>query len=145
MATPEVEVFRLSPEVGKCYKHAEYTRKTGRYPNERYFYNGTPKYVGKFVKTLQYGYGDGASIYAVFNDNGVENRVTYSYGGQTSFIEVPCEEPSAENKAKKTAALNEFKVLPSTGTFPGGPNFRNAKNRFSGKTRRNRRLTRHRK
>jgi hypothetical protein len=37
----EIEVFRLSPEVGKCYEHAESTRKTGYFPNERHFTTNT--------------------------------------------------------------------------------------------------------
>ena len=148
MATPgEVEVFRLTPEVGKCYKHAEYTREIGRYPNARYFFMGQPRYVGKFVKELRYGgYGDGQTIIAVFNDNGVENRVNYSYEGRTSFVEVPCQEPSPENKARKGQALGELKSMPPLGdVFPGGKNYHNAKAHFEagiGRSRRNRRSRR---
>lgn len=84
----EIEVYRLTPEVGKYYKTAEYTRKTGRYPNEKYFTTNTPKYVGKFVKTEQYGFGDGAKAYSVFNNNGNLETVAYTYEGTTCFREV---------------------------------------------------------
>ena len=84
----EIEVYRITPEVGKCYETAEYTRKTGKYPNEKYFTMNTPKYVGKFVKTEQYGMGDGAKIFSVFNDNGNLKTVAYTYEGTTCFREV---------------------------------------------------------
>ena len=150
MAAPgEVEVFRLDPEVGKCYKHAEYTRRTGRYPsNERYFFMGEPRHVGVFVRQERYGWGDGGTVIAIFKDGSVENRVNYSYEGRTSFVEVPCG-PSAENKATKAQALGELKSMPPLGNvFPGGKNYHNAKAHFEsgiGRSRRNRRATRRRR
>jgi hypothetical protein len=32
-----MEVYRLTTEIGKKYKHAEYTERKGQYPNEKYF------------------------------------------------------------------------------------------------------------
>lgn len=84
----EIEVYRMTPKVGKYYETAEYTRKTGIYPNEKYFTTNTPKYVGKFVKTEQYGLGDGAKAYSVFNNNGNLETVAYTYEGTTCFREV---------------------------------------------------------
>lgn len=55
----ETEVFRIKPLVNKCYEHAEYTRKEGRYPNERFFTNVPPRYVGEFIRQEHGGYGDG--------------------------------------------------------------------------------------
>jgi len=87
----ETEVFRITPEVGKCYKTAEYTRQTGKYPNYRYYTTNEPKLVGKFIKHYAMGGpGDGARHYSVFNLDGKEITVEYSYGGYTSFIEVKC-------------------------------------------------------
>lgn len=148
MAAPgEVEVFRIDPEVGKCYKHAEHTRRAGRWPNERYFFTGEPRYVGRLLRTERQGYGDGGTVWSIFDNDGVQNRVDYSYEGRTSFVEVPCG-PSAENKARKVQALGELKSMPPLSVFPGGINYHNAKAHFEsgiGRPRRNRRATRRRR
>jgi hypothetical protein len=133
-AEGEVEVFRLSPEVGKCYEHAEYTRSTGGYPSKsaaRYFYMGKPKYVGRFVVTERSGWGDGGNVWSIFNDKGVKNRVDYSYWGKTCFREVECDEgPTEENKAKKAATIRNLNATPPTGIYPGGKNYHRAKANF---------------
>jgi hypothetical protein len=81
----EIEVYRITPQVGKHYETAEYTRKVGKWPNEKYFTTNTPTYVGKFVKTEQFGLGDGAQIFSVFNNNGNLETVAYTYEGTTCF------------------------------------------------------------
>jgi len=91
----DVEVFRITPIVNKCYEHAEYTRREGRWPNERYFTNVPPRYVGEFIRFEQGGWGDGGWRRDFFRDsNGNEVAVNYSYEGRTSFREVPCRPPS---------------------------------------------------
>lgn len=91
----EVQVFRLTPVLNKCYEHAEYTRRQGNYPNERYFTNVPPTYVGKFVRFEQGGYGDNGWRTDFFEDlKGKEVAVNYSYEGRTCFREVPCGPPS---------------------------------------------------
>jgi hypothetical protein len=85
----EIEVYRLSPVVGKAYKTAEWTRKEGGWPNERYYTTNIPRYVGTFIKTVREGgWGDGARIWSLFDDNGKEVRVDYTYEGTTCFIEL---------------------------------------------------------
>jgi hypothetical protein len=87
----EEEVFRVNPVVGTCYDHVEATRRVGRYPHIRYFAPSLNRvYVGRFVREERRGFGDGQQIYAIFVNNGQEQRVQYSYGGDTCFIEVPC-------------------------------------------------------
>jgi hypothetical protein len=87
----ESEVFRLTPEVGRCYEYAESTRKQGKYQNEQYFTTNTPRYVGKFLRTTRGGDRDGEWAFSIFEDNdGKEQRVDYSYEGTTCFREVPC-------------------------------------------------------
>jgi hypothetical protein len=132
MATPgEIEVYRISTVVDKCYKHAEYTRSTGKYPNERYFFKGEPKYVGKKVASYRRGSGDGQEVWDIFNDNGITNRVDYSYLGKTSFIEVPCqEEPTAENRSRKSSMMSNLLATPPMGIYPGGKNYHSAKANF---------------
>ena len=46
----EIEVFRITPEVGeKCYEYAESTRSQGSRPNEKRFTNVQPRYVGRLI------------------------------------------------------------------------------------------------
>lgn len=101
----EIEVFRITPEIGKCYEHVEATREQGRWPNERYFTTNTPRYVGRFIKQVQKGFGDNSSIRDYFQDNnGNEQIVDYSYEGKTCFREVPClpnNVPSLEELSRK--------------------------------------------
>ena len=103
----EIEVFRISPEVGKCYEHVEATRK--EYIGDgksRYFTTNTPRYVGKFIRQERYGSGDGQEVIGIF-DNG---RVEYSYG-YTCFTEVPCreiEEKTEEKPEEKKSWFSRF-------------------------------------
>ena len=85
----EVEVFRLTPVLNRCYEHAEYTRIQGHYPNLRYFVNVPPRYVGEFIRRTGNGFRRD-----YFRDlNGNENAVIHSYEGLTAFREVPCGPP----------------------------------------------------
>ena len=86
----EHEVYRMHPVLGgRYYEHAEFTRIEGKYPNERYFVNTTPTYVGEFIRYKQGGHGDGGWRTDYFRDlNGNENAVNYSYEGRTCFREV---------------------------------------------------------
>jgi hypothetical protein len=90
----ETEVFRITPVVNRCYEHAEYTRKEGRYPNERYFTNIPPRYVGEYIRSEQGGWGDGGWKRDYFRDlDGTMTGIDYSYEGRTSFREAPCRKP----------------------------------------------------
>jgi len=77
----ETEVYRLTPEEGKCYEYAECTRKEGTWPNERYYTTNTLQFVGKFIEHKSEGYRDNAQHWDVF-ENGT---VHYSYSGNTCF------------------------------------------------------------
>jgi hypothetical protein len=108
MAKPgEIEVFRISPSVGKCYQHVEATRSeyVGE-GNHRYFSTNTPTYVGTHVRDEWQGYGDGMSYTSIFNNNGKEVRVDYSYAGFTCFIKVPCILGGGA-KSRKSRKLNK--------------------------------------
>ena len=103
MARPEMEIFRISPEEGKCYEHIEATRSQYiRGGNRRYFSTNQPRYVGKFIREERSGYGDGGQVWAIFNDNGTENRVEYSYEGNTCFIEAPCKGAQGGKRTRKS-------------------------------------------
>ena len=85
------EVFRLTPEVGHCYEYAEATRKQGKNPNVQYFTTNPLRYVGGFVRSVRGGNSEYGGFCAYFLDNhGKEQRVDYSYDGNTCFREVPC-------------------------------------------------------
>jgi hypothetical protein len=84
----ETEVFRISPQVGKYYKTAIYTRSVGMWPNEKFYTTNPVRYVGKLVENCTRGLGDGAEHWSIFDDNGTIHRVDYTYEGTTSFVEV---------------------------------------------------------
>ena len=130
---PEVEVFRLTPEVGKFYYTAEYTKKVGTYPNYQYYTTNPLRYVGKFLRTERYGSGDGMTATSFFDDKGTINRVVYTYEGTTSFVEL--QGPSNENKAKKAQMTTELKSLPPMNQppYPGGTNYHSAHLNFQSK------------
>ena len=96
----EVEVFRITPEVGKCYEHIEATRsvEAKQGPDHRYFSTKQRSYVGKFVKNVKEGSGNGIEHFAIFDDNGKENKIQYSYKGFTCFIEVECKTGGGKRK-----------------------------------------------
>ena len=84
----KIEVFRLTPEVGKCYSTAEFTEKVGRYPNIELYYTTYPlRYVGRYLRTERYGSGDGMTATSFFDNNGIINMVEYTYEGTTCFVE----------------------------------------------------------
>ena len=80
----EIEVFRLTPIVGKTYEYAECTRIEGKYPNERYFTTNKLILVGEFIKHESIGYRDNAQHWGVFE----KTTVHYSYEGKTCFREM---------------------------------------------------------
>ena len=117
-AQGEIEVFRIIPEEGLCYQHIEATRS--QYMGggiRRYFSTNQPVYVGRFVRSERWGHGDGGGAADIFNDNGTENRVNYSYEGNTCFIQVPCR-LDVSSKARNQALRNVYEK--GTGT-PAGP------------------------
>lgn len=82
------EIYRLTPVVGKIYETAEYTKREGKYPKERYFTDKPLIMAGKFIKHVKTGYGDYAKHYDIFDLNGKEKIVNYTYEGTTCFKEV---------------------------------------------------------
>jgi hypothetical protein len=96
----EVEVFRITPEVGKCYEHIEATRTLNiRGGDRKYYSENQPAYVGKFLRHERYGAGNGMETFAFFDDNGKENKVEYSFEGNTCFIEVKCKSGGGMRKS----------------------------------------------
>ena len=85
----EVEVYRLSPEEGKYYKTATYTRKTGLYrlKNEKYYTTNPLKYVGLFIRTKCVANDGCGEVWSIFDNNGEEVKVQHTYEGTTCFVE----------------------------------------------------------
>ena len=92
----EVQVFRDTPEVGKCYFYAEATRTF--YKNEISYAFTTNKltYVGKFIGQSSSGWGDGKQTFAYFERNNQQIKISYSYEGNTSFLETTCRTYTAD-------------------------------------------------
>ena len=85
----EIEVFRLTPEIGKYYETALVTRKEGRYPNNKYYTTGHLRYVGEFIMQMRCGFGDGVQVVDIFeNQYNVKVNVYYTYEGTTAYREV---------------------------------------------------------
>ena len=94
----EIEVFRLTPEIGKYYETALITRKEGRYPNNKYYTTGHLRYVGEFIMQMRCGFGDGVQVIDIFeNQYNVKVNVYYTYEGTTAYREV---EPLLTKKQK---------------------------------------------
>ena len=85
----EKQVFRISPQENKAYETAPYTRKIGKYPNEKYYTTNPLTYIGIMIKHVTFGHGDASYGYALFSKNGIEEKVEYTYEGTTCFREVP--------------------------------------------------------
>jgi hypothetical protein len=84
--TEKMEVFRITPEVGKCYYTVEATESQylGN-GNFKYFTTNSYIFCGKYLRTERYGFGDGQEVVSIFEKDGKEFRVEYSYEGFTCF------------------------------------------------------------
>jgi hypothetical protein len=86
----ELVVVRL-PIEGKYYEATTWDRKDGHWSAEKHYTNETTKreYVGKYLRHIQQGYGDGADHWAVFLRDGKEIEIEYDYEGKLAWYEVP--------------------------------------------------------
>jgi len=81
----EVEVFRLTKfDTNKCYAFALKSRTLGKYPNEKHYTTNKLEYLGKYVYSERWGYGDcggGAEIFE--GADGKQKKIVYDYEGNT--------------------------------------------------------------
>jgi hypothetical protein len=84
----EIQIYRLTPEKGKYYMYAEYTRSEGNWPHEKYYTTNSLRYVGEFKWNITTGYRDNASCIGIFHNNGEEDNVTYSQNGIKSYEQI---------------------------------------------------------
>lgn len=119
----EQQVFRITPEVGKCYEHIEATRSVYMGNGERaYFSTNQPVYVGKYLRGVRVGgYGDGAENFAIFQNP--EEEKTIRISDNTCFIEVPCKlDVDVLSKARDQAVRNVYEKATGMSAAPGtGP------------------------
>jgi hypothetical protein len=97
----EIQVYRISPELGKHYWHAESTR---RYNDDIHFTTNDLKYVGMFVRKESLGGHGDNQLFAYFNNNGLEEKIQYSFN--TCFIET---DPVLDIKEEKSK-IKEGKI-----------------------------------
>lgn len=111
-----MEVYRINPEPGKYYETVEYTRKEGKWPDEKYYTIIKPLYVGKYLNKTEGGYGDNKIIcHHFYNDiKDCNNNVYLNYEGTTSFLEVDCR--SLKNRLRVLALSKMIKtnLLPTS-------------------------------
>ena len=119
----EQQVFKIILEVGKCYEHIEATRYVymgGE--NRTYFSTNQPVYVGKYLRDVRVGgYGDGAEIFAIFQNPEEEKTIRISVN--TCFVEVPCKlDVDISSKARDQAVRNIYEKATGESAAPGtGP------------------------
>jgi len=103
----ECEVFRMTPIEGKYYKTTTYTRKN----NNKYYSTNELHYVGKYIRHASCGYHDSAEHYAIFDNNGVEKIVHYTYEGTTCFIEVDVKIINSKLKEELIQTINNKSII----------------------------------
>jgi hypothetical protein len=110
----ELQVFKITPEVGKCYEHIEATRSVYMGGGNRtYFSTNQPVYVGKYLSFLRIGgYGDGAENFAIFQNGEIRMST------DTCFIEVPCKLDQAVHIISEKA--RDESAAPGTGPANAG-------------------------
>lgn len=86
----ETEIYRISTfNKDKYYEFALKTREVGTYPNTKYYTTNTLLYLGKHIKSEEWGFHDGHGGAETFVDEtGKNTRIIYDYEGQTCFREV---------------------------------------------------------
>ena len=105
----KIEVFRMTPIEGKYYKTTTFTE----IKNNKYWSTNELVYVGKYLRHASYGFRDSAEHYAIFDKNGSEIIVHYTYEGTTCFVEVEREykEIILEIKKELLKTINNKQVL----------------------------------
>jgi len=83
-----------------------------------------PVYLGKYVKSVWMGTGDGRGRYDYFNKSGEQVVNSLLYDGTTRYRKVSCLEPTQENKNRKSLTIRELNSL------PGGTNYRRAQDEW---------------
>ena len=93
----EIEIFRITPTVGKHYYAILATRTYwdknipapwGGKGNHRYFAKETDKrYMGVFTSSWNSGSGDGKTYTEIYMKDGKRIELNYDYEGNTCLIE----------------------------------------------------------
>lgn len=103
----EIEIFRVTPTVGKHYYAILATRtfydKNAPAPwgkgNHRYFAKETDKrYMGVFTSSWNSGSGDGKTYTEIYMKNDKRIELNYDYEGNTCLIEIEKTPDSEDSK-----------------------------------------------
>lgn len=83
----EEEVFRLTKfSTDVDYEFAMKTRTFGKWPNEKYYTTNKLQYLGKYVNSESWGFGDSRGGAENFIDEtGKKSKIIYDYDGLTCF------------------------------------------------------------
>ena len=91
----EYQVYRMlhpDSKYGKnhfnyqdSYICARYTRESGSWPNEKYYTTERPRYVGRYVRREEFGYGDQGGRTDYFDINGKSIPIEMDYEGRVCF------------------------------------------------------------
>lgn len=112
----DIQVYRITPEPEKYYVTAEYTKRIGKWPDEKYYTIIKPSYVGKYLNETQSGFGDNNIIcYHFYNDiKDCRNDVYLNYEGTTSFIEVDCRSLMNRQRILALSKMINTNLLPTS-------------------------------
>jgi hypothetical protein len=111
-----MEVYRTKPKPGKYYETVEYTRKEGKWPDEKYYTIIKPLYVGKFLNETISGYSDNKIVCYHFENDIKKCRsdVYLNYEGTTSFLEVNCRSLETKQRILALSKMMITKTLPTS-------------------------------
>ena len=85
------QVYRLTPVIGQYYEYTEADTVTCVYPNQIYTSRTKPVYVGQYINSYGFGYGDNRVCIYHFKNNITKkiDEIRLSYEGRSCFKEVP--------------------------------------------------------
>jgi len=105
----EIEVFRITPTIGKNYYAILATTRTvwdndipapwGKGNNRYYAPANHKRYMGTFISSHSYGSGDGKVYMEIYIKNGKRIELKYDYDGKTCLIEVDKAPDSEDSKS----------------------------------------------
>ncbi len=97
----------------KCYEYAKYTSREGKYPNIKYYTTNPLQYVGKYVRSERWGYGDHSGGVDIFDNNGEVVSIDLDVEGTGCFRELPCREATTPKPETATNQIPETTPKPT--------------------------------
>lgn len=85
MLHPDFQYGKNHFNYEDSYICARYTRESGSWPNEKYYTTERPRYVGRYVRREEFGYGDQSGGTDYFDINGKSIPIEMNYEGRVCF------------------------------------------------------------